>query len=62
MAQREELGHLDYFLERLAELRNRGLIAPDAYATASSEGQSRRAAINASRRICSLHGQGSRCR
>ena len=31
---------------RLAELRDRGLIAPDAYDTAASESQSRRAPIN----------------
>ncbi len=46
IAERDELGHLDYFLKRLTELRDRGLIGPDAYATAASEGDNRRAAIN----------------
>ena len=46
IAERDELGHLDYFLKRLADLRDRGLITPDAYATAASEGDNRRATIN----------------
>jgi pilus assembly protein TadC len=33
IAERDELNHLEYFLDRLASLRDRGLIAPDAYGT-----------------------------
>ena len=45
-AESDELGHLEYFLAKLADLRDRGLIAPEAYDTAASESQSRRASIN----------------
>src|SRR5262245_29885396 len=43
---RDELGHIEYFLERLAELRDRGLIAEQAFDTAAAEGRSRREAID----------------
>ena len=45
-AEREELGHLDYFLDRLQELLDRELITPEAYATARTESAGRRAAID----------------
>ena len=44
-AERDELAHLDYFLERLAELRDRGLIAADDYVIVRDESQSRREKI-----------------
>ena len=44
-ADREELSHLDYLLARLVELRDRGLIAADSYATVVAESQSKRDAI-----------------
>ena len=44
-AERDELAHLDYFLERMAELRDRGLIAADDYAIVRDEGQNRREKI-----------------
>jgi tetratricopeptide (TPR) repeat protein len=45
-AERDELDHLDYFLERLAALRDRGLIAPDAYGTVLDESQTRRETLH----------------
>ncbi len=45
-AQREELGHIDYFLERLAGLRDRGLIECAAFDTAAGEVMSRRETIH----------------
>jgi tetratricopeptide (TPR) repeat protein len=45
-AESDELGHLEYFLAKLAELRDRGLIAPEAYDTAARESQGRRASID----------------
>jgi tetratricopeptide (TPR) repeat protein len=45
-AERDELNHLDYFLERLAALRDRSLIAPDAYGTVLDESQTRREALH----------------
>jgi tetratricopeptide (TPR) repeat protein len=50
-AERDEIGHLDYLLARLGELRNRGLIAPDSYATVLAETESRRQALERSGRI-----------
>ena len=44
-ADRDELSHLDYLLARLMELRDRGLIAADSYATVVAESQSKRDAI-----------------
>jgi tetratricopeptide (TPR) repeat protein len=44
-AERDELAHLDYFLERLAVLHDRGLIAAGPYATVLGESQSRRETI-----------------
>ncbi len=49
-AERDELGHLGYLDARLDELRERGLIAPDAYATVAAESQDRRQAIELSGR------------
>ena len=49
-AEREELGHLDYLVARLDELRERGLIAPEACATVVAESQGRRQAIELSGR------------
>lgn len=43
--EREELRHLDYFSARIAEFRERGLIAADLYETIAAEGRSRREAI-----------------
>src|ERR1022692_1884992 len=45
-AERDELGHIDYLLERLAELRDRGLNAADSYSTAAGESLSKRDAID----------------
>ena len=44
-AERDELAHLDYFIERLAELHDRGLIATGDYGTVRDESQSRREKI-----------------
>jgi len=44
-AEREELGHLEYLVARLDELRQRGLLAPEAYATVVTESRGRREAI-----------------
>ena len=44
-ADREELSHLDYLLARMAELRDRGLIVADSYATVVAESQGKRDAI-----------------
>ena len=44
-ADREELSHLEYLLARLMELKDRGLIAADSYATVVAESQSKRDAI-----------------
>ena len=49
-AEREELGHLGYLTGRLDELRERGLIAPDAHAMVAAESQGRRQAIERSAR------------
>ena len=49
-AEREELGHLGYLTVRLDELRARGLIAPEAYATVAAESAGRRQAIETSGR------------
>ena len=49
-AEREELGHLGYLTGRLDELRDRGLIAPDAFATVAAESQGRRQVIELSGR------------
>jgi hypothetical protein len=43
--EREELGHLDYFDRRLAELRDRGLFAPVSYAAVVAEARQRRESI-----------------
>ena len=45
-AQADELGHLEYFLAKLAELRDRGLMSPDAFDTAANECQTRRETID----------------
>jgi tetratricopeptide (TPR) repeat protein len=44
-AERDELAYLDYFLEQLARLRDRELIAAGPYATILGESQSRRETI-----------------
>ncbi len=44
-ADRDELSHLEYLLARLMELKDRGLIAADSYATVVAESQSKRDAI-----------------
>ena len=44
-AERDEIAHLDYFLDRLAELFGRGLIGPEAHASVVDESQTRRRAI-----------------
>ena len=49
-AERDELGHLGYLTERLDELRARGLIAADVYATVAAESQVRRQGIELSGR------------
>ena len=49
--QRDEMGHLDYLLARLAELRDRGFLAPDSYVTVVAETESRRKAIERSGRM-----------
>lgn len=43
--ERNELGHLDYLVARLAELRDRGLITAESYQTILGESQGRRQAI-----------------
>ncbi len=43
--ERDELGHLEYLLSRLDELRDRGLIAAESYETIRGESESRRTAI-----------------
>jgi tetratricopeptide (TPR) repeat protein len=43
--ERDELGHLDYLLARLRELRDRGLIVPESFETIRAESESRRQAI-----------------
>jgi len=53
----DELGRLDYLVERLTELRNRGLITPDAYATVAAESQARRQAIERAGRYAAALGQ-----
>ena len=50
-AERDELGHLHYLDARLDELRARGLIAPDAYATVVAETQGRRRGHRALRQL-----------
>ncbi len=45
-AERQELSHLDYFRRKIEELRDRGLIAGDAFVTIGSEIQLRREAID----------------
>jgi tetratricopeptide (TPR) repeat protein len=44
-ADREELSHLDYLLARMMELRDRGLIVADSYATVVAESRGKRDAI-----------------
>ncbi len=44
--QADELGHLEYFLAKLAGLRDRGLISSDAFDIAASECESRREIIS----------------
>ena len=44
-ADREELGHLDYLSQRMEELRDRGRLAPDSYATVIAEARGRRESI-----------------
>ncbi|HEX3448957.1 MAG TPA: tetratricopeptide repeat protein, partial [Isosphaeraceae bacterium] len=45
-AEREELGHLDYFVARLDDLCQRRLLTPEACATVVAESRGRRAAID----------------
>ena len=45
-AEREELGHLDYLVARLDDLCQRGLLTPEACATAVAESRGRCAAID----------------
>ena len=60
-AERDELSHLEYFLERLAALRDRGLIAAEPYATVLGESLSRRESIHrAGRTACCCAGRGAR--
>ena len=61
-AEREELGHLDYLDARLDELRDRGLIAPEAYATVVAESQGRRQAIELSGTLSQRHHPGEETR
>ena len=61
-AEREELGHLGYLVARLDELRERGLIAPDAYATVVAESQGRRQAIELTRTLSERHRPGEETR
>ena len=56
-AERDELGHLEYLVARLEELRQRGLIASDAHATVVAESQGRRQAIELSGRYRSAVNQ-----
>jgi tetratricopeptide (TPR) repeat protein len=56
-AERDEMAHLNYLLARLAEFRDRGLIAPEAYAAIVTETESRRQAIEHSGRIAAALGQ-----
>ncbi|HKI21312.1 MAG TPA: tetratricopeptide repeat protein, partial [Isosphaeraceae bacterium] len=56
-SERDELGHLDYLLKRLEELRERGLIASDSYATVVAESQARRQAIEHAGRYAAALGQ-----
>jgi tetratricopeptide (TPR) repeat protein len=44
-AERAELAHLDYLLERMKELLERQLIGPESYATVVAESRDRREAI-----------------
>ena len=39
--ERDELGHLDYLLEQMKDLLERGLIAADSYATVVAEGRAK---------------------
>ncbi len=43
--ERDELGHLDYLIEQMKNLLERGMIAADSYATVVAEGQRRRETI-----------------
>ncbi len=45
-AECQELGHLDYLHARLAELRDRGLLAEDVFTTIAADSQQRRQAID----------------
>ena len=45
-AERQELSHLDYFRRKIEDLRDRGLITGDSFATISSEIRLRREAID----------------
>ncbi len=55
-ASSDELGHIAYFLERLAELRDRGVIDEHAYDIAAGECMSRREAIDRTGRYESCMG------
>jgi len=55
--EHDEMGHLDYLLARLEELRDRGLITPDSYATVANESQARRAVIERAGRYAAAVGQ-----
>ncbi len=43
--EREELRHLDYLSARIADFRDRGLLAADSYEAMADDGRSRRIAI-----------------
>ncbi|MFI5459899.1 MAG: tetratricopeptide repeat protein [Isosphaerales bacterium] len=56
-SERDEIGHLDYLLGRLVELRDRGLIPAESYATVVAESQARRQAIEHAGRYAAALGK-----